>query len=415
MLKTANLTGSVSRNAGGLFESVRRLVQSLAATPMEVRVFGTVDEFTKNDLAAWNPVQVSAYPPTWPEQFGYSPHYLKDLGAFSPDITHTHGIWLYSSVATNHYCRKKKSPYVISPHGMLDPWAVQNSRFKKAVAYFLYEGAHLKGASCIRALNTAESKSIRQLGLKNRIAVIPNGIDLPDPACDGRLPLAPFRELKEVDRRVLLYLGRIHPKKGLSALLRSWAAAFKEKPQAARGWVLAIAGWSQGGHEAELQRLAGSLGLSWQDPVANGSAVSKGAPRAEQPSVLFLGPQFDLAKAACYRECDAFILPSVSEGLPMVVLEAWAWTKPVLMTPECNLPEGFEQGAAMRIDHAPQTMTHALLELFTADSGSLRAMGAAGYRLVSDRFVWSSIASEMAALYRWILGGGSPPACVYES
>jgi poly(glycerol-phosphate) alpha-glucosyltransferase len=179
LIKTANITGPVSRKAGGLFESVRRLVQSLAETGMDVRVLGIQDEFTAADLAAWSPVSVSAFKPTWPARFGYSPEFLEELAEFAPDLTHTHGIWLYPSVVTNRYSRREGTPYMISAHGMLDPWAIRHSRWKKLIAYFIFEKAHLRGASCLRALCEAEARAMRQVGLRNPIAIIPNGIDLP--------------------------------------------------------------------------------------------------------------------------------------------------------------------------------------------------------------------------------------------
>ena len=136
MIKTANLVGSVSRNAGGLYESVRRLVQSIAANDMEVCVFSNLDEYTAADIAAWAPVTVKTFRPHGHRQFGYTPEFVPALAEFVPDITHTHGLWCYPSVATNHYCRQSDTPYVISTHGMLDPWAIHHSRWKKATACF---------------------------------------------------------------------------------------------------------------------------------------------------------------------------------------------------------------------------------------------------------------------------------------
>src|ERR1043166_8359321 len=256
MIRAANLTGSVSRSAGGLFESVRRLVQSLSQTGIDLRVFGTADQFTSSDIAAWEPVPVSVFKPVWPESFGYSPDFGKELARFAPTVAHTHGIWQYPSLATNKYCAARNCPYVISPHGMLDPWAVRHSRWKKALAYFLYEGSHLRRARCMRALCEAEARALRKLGLTNQIAIIPNGIDLPlrSHSINGKQSAARAR-------KVLLYLGRIHPKKGLVNLLRAWKQANAHSPE----WLLAIAGWDQGGHERELKRLATELELNWQD------------------------------------------------------------------------------------------------------------------------------------------------------
>src|SRR5262245_49289532 len=104
MIQTANLVGSVSRNAGGLFESVRRLVQCLAETPMDVRVLATEDEFTKEDIAAWGPIDVRTFRSSWPHNFGYARGLYEELESFSPDVTHTHGLWQYASVVVNRYC-----------------------------------------------------------------------------------------------------------------------------------------------------------------------------------------------------------------------------------------------------------------------------------------------------------------------
>jgi glycosyltransferase involved in cell wall biosynthesis len=128
--------------------------------------------------------------------------------------------------------------------------------------------------------------------------------------------------------------------------------------------------------------------------------------------VLFLGPQFGDDKAACYRNCDAFILPSLSEGLPMVVLEAWAYGKPVLMTPQCNLPEGFAANAAIRIETSVESIEQGLRELFLTPDSALRGTGERGRALVAGKFTWPKVAAEMKSVYAWALGGGPKPGCV---
>jgi len=430
LIKTANLTGSVSRNAGGLFESVRRLVQSLADTGMDVRALGTEDEHTATDISAWAPVTVQAFRPLGPRQFGYSPGFRHALDEFAPDLVHTHGIWVYSSMATHQYYRRRGAPYIISAHGMLDPWAVRHSHWKKAIARLFYEGAHLRDAACLRALCEDEARAIRACGLKNPIAIIPNGIDLPEVRSQKSEVRSQTSDLWPLasGRKVLLYLGRIHPKKGLVNLLKAWAAVQRTENRGQMAeWVLAIAGWDQGGHEGELKILATELGLSFADVRSQktedgGRRAEDGGRRTEvsgrssvvgrPPSVLFLGPQFGENKSACYRNCDAFILPSVSEGLPMVILEAWANGKPVLMTPECNLPEGFAANAAIRIKPSVESIAQGLQELFRSPPSALRTLGDNGRALVAERFAWPKIASDMKSVYEWVLGSGAKPECV---
>ena len=145
MIRTANLTGPVSRSAGGLYESVRRLVQELECTEMEVAVLGTFDRFTGEDILAWDPVVVRAFRTIGPARFGYAPGYSRFLDLYKPHILHTHGIWMYSSVATLRYALKARIPYMISPHGMLDSWAVRNSYWKKWPARHLHGVCDLIG------------------------------------------------------------------------------------------------------------------------------------------------------------------------------------------------------------------------------------------------------------------------------
>jgi glycosyltransferase involved in cell wall biosynthesis len=404
-LNTKVVTASTSRLAGGLFSSVRRLHQTLSHDhAVNVRVYALHDQFTGEDEALWKPLAIKTFPVSGPRQFGYSPSLRRAMLASGADIGHTHGLWMYSSVATLNWHRRTRRPYLISPHGMLDPWALKNSRWKKLIAWRLFEQEHLRAARCLRALCTSEADSMRQLGLKNEIAVIPNGIDLPT----GLAPSPPpWKDVIEPGRKVLLFLSRIHPKKGLINLLRAW-----KQTQAAKNldeqWLLAIAGWDQGGHELELKELATELGLAWLDVRED----KKNSQSQVPCSVFFLGPQFNAAKDACYHYCDAFILPSFSEGLPMVVLEAWANAKPVIMTPECNLPEGCLAGAALEVQTTVSGIVAGLKELGRMTVADRTAMGKRAHKLVLERFTWSRVANQMQAVHGWVLGGGIKPDCM---
>jgi poly(glycerol-phosphate) alpha-glucosyltransferase len=267
---------------------------------------------------------------------------------------------------------------------------VRNSRAKKRVAGMLFEHAHLRHARCLHALNDSEYRAIRGYGLVNPVAIVPNGVDLPDSA--GTKCEPDWSSSLPSDSRSLLFLGRIHPKKGLGNLLRAWAQAREECAAAASPWHLIIAGWEQGGHRQELEQLSATLGT--------------------RTSVHFVGPQFDEQKTASLARADAFILPSFSEGLPMAVLDAWSHRLPVLMTPQCNLPEGFAAQAAIGMAPEPVSICAALEELFAMTALERRAMGDRGRRLVEERFTWPALAASMCSVYSWILGRGPMPACV---
>ena len=301
---------------------------------------------------------------------------------------------------------------MISPHGMLDPWAVRNSRWKKIPAYWLYERAHLHGASVMRALCESEATSFRTFGLKNPIIIIPNGIDLPEEEKGERLKVK-----GESGKRTLLFLGRIHPKKGLTNLIRAFKQALDDRPSSLDvPWQLVIAGWDQGGHEAELMKLCEELGLSFSHKMHKNHKASDQALDARRSTlyseVIFWGPAFGDDKKSLLRSADAFILPSFSEGLPMSVLEAWAHGLPVVITPECNLPEGYAADAAIRVETGVESIAQGLDSLFSMSDADLKEMGARGKELVRQKFTWQTVAEEMKQVYDWMLGGGAPPSCV---
>jgi poly(glycerol-phosphate) alpha-glucosyltransferase len=129
---------------------------------------------------------------------------------------------------------------------------------------------------------------------------------------------------------------------------------------------------------------------------------------------VFWGPAFGAEKTQLFRSADAFILPSLSEGLPMAVLEAWAHGLPVVITPECNLSEAFMDEAAIRINPDAQSISVGLEELFSMPDSELQAMGARGRQLVEQRFSWKMIAHQMKQVYDWLVGGGVEPECVIK-
>jgi len=125
--------------------------------------------------------------------------------------------------------------------------------------------------------------------------------------------------------------------------------------------------------------------------------------------VHFVGPQFGRQKAATLRRADAFVLASQSEGLPLTVLEAWAHRLPVLMTEECNVPEGFAAGAALRVGTDPESIAEGLLALGRRSEAERRRMASAGRALVERRFTWPPVARQFLAVYRWMVGEGGRP------
>lgn len=356
---------------------------------IKVDVISVEDEFSTEDRVRWGDLSLHLVAPKY-ARFRYAPELSHRLASLMPDLVHTHGIWTYLSVATVGWSKSNDGitsrPYLVSTHGMLDPWALHNSRWKKIMAAFVFERRHLENAACIHAVNNAEAAAIRTFGLRNPICVIPNGIEVRANNAADRVP--PWAADMVGSRKVLLYLGRLHPKKGLSILLRGWKEASKRE----KGWVLVIAGWDQGGHRGELEQLVRELKIT--------------------DSVQFAGPLFGEERETAYQNANAFILPSLSEGQPLVVLEAWSHARAVLMTPECNLPEGFQKRAAIRMNTTVEGAAEGLRRLFALDGPALQEMGRRGRDLVIANFSWPQIASQMFAVYNWLLGRSAVPDCV---
>ncbi len=368
------------------------LAEHQRASGLAVRVAGLRDEYTQADLADYTDIPCHAARAIGPRAFGFSPELRRYVQRYNgaADVVHVHGLWGYVGILARGVSRRNKLPLVISPHGMLDPWALRNSAWKKKSAALLYENGNLRSTVCLHALCESEYQAIRGYGLKNPVCVIPNGVDLP---CDTK-PRGHPGDSVHLDgdkKRTILFMGRIHPKKGLENLVRAWAR-LKEDGRLDNKWSLTIAGWDQLGHEDKLKQLADELGLGTH--------------------IVFAGPVHGNDKCAVLSRADAFVLPSYSEGLPVAVLEAWSYGLPVIMTRHCNMPEGFDAGAAIEVRPEVESIADGLDRLFSLPKSGCLRMGENGRRLVESGFSWPRAASEMVGTYKWVLGLGERPSCV---
>lgn len=301
----------------------------------------------------------------------------KDFGdavkAGNYDVIHSHGMWSGLSRQTAKAAAIQGIPLIISPHGMVSPGALAISRMKKRLARPLLENPHFRQAAAVHALTQDELLEIRDFGISNPVAIIPNGVGIPD-IPETRSPRSP---------KVLLFLSRLHPKKGLDRFLRSWA---KARPV---DWTLKIAGPGDPPYVETLKETVRNLDLSG--------------------SVTIEGPCYGDRKDAAFREADAFVLPSKSEGLPVAVLEAWSYRLPILMTRECNLPEGFEAKAASLLSLDPEEQARNLAAFLGQPQEALDTMGRHGRELVASRFAWQKIGRKYEALYAWASAPDTQP------
>jgi glycosyltransferase involved in cell wall biosynthesis len=312
------------------------------------------------------------------------------LQASASALVHLHGLWRSPTRFAARLAPAGR-PLLIAPHGMLDPAALAISRRKKQLVWQLWERRALQAACCLQALCPAEAQAIRVLLPRARIAVIPNGVQIPN-AVAPTLPAPPWAGVIPSSAPVLLFFGRFHAKKGIEPLLKAWQAVATAAERS--GWWLALVGY---GDDGALQRL-----------------VDSAQARGELPQVFVGGPAFAADKASVLHGASAFVLPSFSEGLPMAALEAMANQLPCLLSSACNLPEAFSMGAALPSDAQPEALAGALQQLFALNLAERNTMGAAGRALVAEHYSWPQVAEQTKELYRWILGGGEQPAFLHH-
>lgn len=295
----------------------------------------------------------------------------------SIQLIHDHCIWLPTNIAVTQVARQLSIPLVVSLRGMLEPWAMQYSRWKKQVMWRLYQRRNLEAASILHATSESEAENLRRLGLRQPIAVIPNGIDLPEWS---------YEKPETRNQKTLLFLSRIHPKKGLLNLVEALRSVPTE------GWRVIIAGPDEDGHQADVEAAVREAGLA--------------------AKVSFPGPILDTDKWALYRQADLFILPTFSENFGIVVAEALASGVPVITTTGAPWQELETYRCGWWVEPRVEPLAEALRQAMAISDAEQREMGRRGRQLIETNYSWPAVAQQMASTYRWVLGLGEQPEII---
>jgi glycosyltransferase involved in cell wall biosynthesis len=368
---------------GGPIQVVRGLGRELVDLGVDVTVFTTVRDGPRDlDVPIEREVNVDGlkvhyFPLDFPRSYVRSSACAAALGrrAKEFDLVHIHGIYLHPTAAASRMCRRQGVPYVISPHGMLDPYAINaKNRWKKRLYLALVERKDLEHAAALHFTTAEEQRLAASLGIPFRSFVVPLGLDLAEFTGADTLSGADWQE-DDARGATVLFLSRIDPKKGLDLLIPAIARVAAARP-ATR---LIIAGPDNNGYLRQVQRLVAQHRL--QD-------------RVTYPGML-LGDE----KLRALRRADVFVLPSYSENFGIVVLEAMACSKPVVITNRVNIfREVVNSGSGLATPCDPEAIAKAIL--FVLDSPEqAREMGRRGRSLVEETFTWSSAAQRMLEQY----------------
>ena len=379
-----HVIGGLGRAHGGPSYTVPRLCQALATVGAEAQLLYVAgadgcDITLDGDRGG-------CFPPDWARfpivgELRRSSGLARALHELAPkvDVIHDHGLWLMPNVDAGRAALLAGKPFIVAPRGMLAPAALAFSRLKKRAIWALLQGKVVRRAACIHATSEQEHDEIRNFGLNNPVAIIPNGIDLPEPRA------------RSVSRpaagRIVLSLGRIHPKKGLDRLVRAWATLEAVHPD----WRLRIVGPDERGHAGELIALAAEL-KARRVSVENSVAGD--------------------AKIAAYQEADLFVLPTLNENFAITIAEALAAGTPVIATKGAPWQGLAREGCGWWIDHGVEPLSAALTNAMAMTREALQAMGSKGQAWMTRDFSWDRVGHDMLKIYRWLSSGGEAPSTV---
>lgn len=378
-MRVMQVIASIAQEASGPSYSVVRLCQSLADMAHDVRLnsLGNAESGALGNITHATFGQDCAFLPAL-GRLRLSSDLREALQeeAGGADIIHSHGLWLMPNVYAGAAAARHDKPLVVSPRGMLSPAALQYSPHAKRLFWMVLQGRAVRVATCLHATSEQEYRDIRRFGLKQAVAIVPNGIDIP--------PAAPA---PGTGPRTLLYLGRLHPIKGVDNLLRAWLRLAGRHPD----WRLRLVGPDEGGHRARLERLARELALE---------------------RVTLAGPRYGADKRAEYAAAELYVLPSHTENFGMSVAEALAAAVPVVTTSQTPWQQVEAEGCGWIVNPDAAALETALGQALARDRDVLAAMGRRGRAWMQRDFAWPRIAAEMVHVYCWLLHGGAAPACV---
>ncbi len=383
MLRVLHVIPGIAACYGGPSTVICQMVAALNEIPNVQAEIATTDadgahgRVAKEDLPA---LPIHMFRRTWSEQWKYSTGLRRWLveHAREYDVVHIHAVWAHSTVVASKVTRKHGVPYVVRPAGMFSRWSLDQRQWKKRVAWHTYHRRHVARANVIHVTAEQEANDVRAMRLVNPIAVVPNGVAMPE---SRLLPE------NESSRKRVLFLGRIHPVKGLANFLRAWQHARLNGE-----WELVLVGPDENGHLAEVQALAAELQLA--------------------DCVRFVGPVGAQEKWQWYQSARIFVLPSFTENFSVAVAEALAAGLPVITTTGTPWNELRERRCGWYVEPTVDALATALREAVGLSDSERIEMGQRGATWARERFSWPAVAQELQQLYSWLRNGGTAPSYV---
>lgn len=305
--------------------------------------------------------------------------FLRILHEVNPDVFHTNSCWIPTSSMTAIWAKKAGCKVVYTPHGMLEPWILKRNYWtKKFPALLLFQKRALKKSDMIHATSENEMKNILTLGINNNVCIVPNAIDVDSVKM----------KLSWENRRSILYLGRLHEKKGLLHLFEAFSELKNEAINNGKDFpyhidIVGDSDIEQPNYKDILTEKVRSLDLS--------------------DCIYFHDGVYDDKKWDWFRNADVFVLPTYSENFGIVVAESLAAGTPVITTQGAPWSCLQSEKCGWWIGTGTTPLKCALSDFMSMSADDLQRMGMSGRRVVEERFGKDVIGDEYIEMYKWVL------------
>ncbi len=376
--KIVNILFSNDERYGGTVVASIELAKSCQRRIKQVFIIGP----TSKEVKYVDKSVIEFHKTPWKNFFSFSfmPRLPSKLNKLKDEtgIIHINGVWnLYNLQALN-WVKKNKIPVVWTVHGELDPYRIKLKWLKKKLFLFFFLQIYKKNVSLVRAITQKERQIIKDMGFKQPVKIIPNGISCVN--MSSKLTTKSCRDELRInrDRKVLLYASRVSPEKGIDILVTAFDEISKEIP----GWQLIIAGSEVGASPRWLKRLKNKIRLS--------------------NKIEYIGHWPANKKEVLFRAADCFVLPSFSDVISLSVLEASSFAIPSIITEGCDFPELINAGGAFLISH--NNMQEELKDILKNPLDVFERMGVLAQNLVKTEYTWDKIRETMVHEYQNLLG-----------